>query len=78
MKIGDDAFVEKWIVHGVHGDPQDIAVTFEWDERGYVWELDFTEQSLDEAKIDGSQIWMSDSDGEAVVITVLQLGPARV
>lgn len=79
LAVGGDALVEKWIVHGVHGDPSDIAVSFEWsDERGYVWGLDFTEQSLAEAKIDGNRIRMVDSEGEEAAITVFQLEPVRV
>lgn len=79
LEVGDGSFVEKTVVHGVHGQPNDIAVSFEWsDERGYVWELDFTEQSLNEAQIDGNQIRMIDSEGEGVAITVFQLEPARV
>ena len=79
LEVADGSFVEKSIVRGVHGQPNDIAVSFEWsDERGYVWELDFTEQTLNEAKIDGNRIQMIDSEGEEVVITAFQLEPARV
>lgn len=79
LQIGDDAFAEKWLIHGVHGEPGDVAVSIEWsDGMGYVWELDFTEQSLSEAKIDGNQIRMIDSEGEEVVITVFDLEAARI
>ena len=72
-------FPEKWLVHGVHGEPRDVALSIEWsDERGYVWELDFTEQSLNEAKVDGNQIRLIDSEGEEVVITVFQFEPTRI
>lgn len=37
VKLGDDTFVEKWIVHGARGNSQDIAVTLEWSNKaGYV------------------------------------------
>ena len=79
IAVDGDAFVEKWIVHGVHGDPSDITVSFEWsDENGYIWELDFMEQSLAEAKIDGNQIRLVDSEGEEVSVTVFQFEPVRV
>lgn len=79
LGVGDGVFVESTIVHGVHGDPNDIAVSFEWsDDKGYIWEVDFTEQSLVDAKIEGNRIQMIDSVGEEVVITVFQLQPANV
>lgn len=79
LAVNGEALVEKWIVQGVHGDPSDVAVSLEWsDESGYIWELDFTEQSLAEARIDGNQIRMVDSEGEEVVIGLFQLEPVRV
>jgi len=79
LEVGDGAFVEKSVIHGVHDEPNEIAVSFEWSGgSGYVWELDFTEQSLNEAKINGNQIRMIDSEGEEAVITVFQLEPCRV
>ena len=79
LEVADGSFVEKRIVRGVRGRPNDIAVSFEWsDDRGYIWQLDFTEQSLDQAKIDDNRIQMIDSEGEEVVIAVFQLEPACV
>lgn len=79
LRVDDAVFAGKWVVHGAHGDPTGIAVTIEWsDESAYVWELNFTEQALNEGKIDGNQIRMIDSEGEEVAITVFQLEPACV
>lgn len=79
LEVGDGVFVESRIVHGVHGDPSDIAVSFEWsDDKGYIWEVDFTEQSLLDAKLEGNRIQMINSVGEEVVVTVFQLEPANV
>ena len=79
VKLGDDTFVEKWIVHGARGNSQDIAVTFEWSNKdGYVWEVDFSWQSLNEAQISGNEIRLIDSDGEEAIISAFQLAAARV
>lgn len=79
MVVDDGASVERRTIFGIHGDPDNLAVRFEWsDEVGYVWEVDFTEQSLNEAKIEGNRIRMSDSLGEEVIVTVFQLEPASV
>ena len=79
LEVDDGVFVESRTLHGIHGDPDSIAVSFEWsDENGYIWEVDFTEQAISEAKIDGNQIRLIDSANEEVVVTVFQLEPAHV
>ncbi len=77
LRIDDGVFVEKWTVHSVCDNPRGIALTLEWSsESGYVWEVDFTEQSLSEAEIDGKEIRIADSEGEEVVIATLKLEAA--
>jgi hypothetical protein len=79
LEVGTGLFVENRTIYNVHGESNGIAVSFEWsDEKGYIWEVDFTEQSLNEAKIEGNQIRMVDLRGEEIVITVFQFEPAQV
>lgn len=79
LEVGDGVFEEKRTIHGIHGVSDAIAVSFEWsNEMGYIWEADFSEQSLSEAKIDGNRICMIDSGGEEVVLTIFQLEPAHI
>lgn len=79
LEVGDGMFVEKRTIYGVHGEPDDVAVSFEWsDDKGYIWEADFTERSLAKAKIEANKIQMPDSQGEEVIITAFQLEPAHI
>ena len=65
--------VETRTIHGVHGEGDDLAVSLTWrDDRNYEWAADFSEDSLDAAKVSKRNVQIVDTTGELVGLTPLR------
>jgi len=68
--------VETRTIHGVHGDGDDLAVSLTWkDEHGCEWAADFSEGSLDHAKVSKRRLQIVDTTGELMVLTPFRCVP---
>lgn len=76
LTLSDGAFVKTRTFHGIHGDPDDLAVSLDWvDHRGCEWAVEFSEQNLDDAEFTANRIQLEDTHGEKVSLEAYLLTP---
>lgn len=74
--VVDDTYLSSWNLEAFGNGDEEIVLDFSYtDDEGLIFEFEFTEKALKEAKIDGHFISAIDNAGDLVEIACYNLVP---
>lgn len=74
MLVEPGGLVETRTSYGIHDEDEDLAFSVGWrDAEGCQWAADFSERALAEAAVSGGSVELRDSEGDSVVLQLLQI-----